>query len=93
MFKIKDPKFYTLMTEIKELRDEKKEIDYEITELPWIASEIDDLKKEIVMINKKIPELIKQKNQCQKNQRNYRINLKKKIRINYKKTQSYWRIK
>lgn len=66
MFKPTNPKFDLLMAGIKEARDRKHNIDNEISELPWLASEIDDLEKEIAEIEKEIFSLTNQKNEKSK---------------------------
>ena len=47
MFKPTNPKFDMLIASLKEDRDKKHNIDNEISELPFIFSEVDDLEKEI----------------------------------------------
>lgn len=61
MFKPTDPKFDILMVKLKEYKDKKNNIDYEINELPWLYSHLDDLEKEIIQIDQEILSLINQK--------------------------------
>ena len=61
MFKPTNPKFDTLMTELRQSREKKRNIDDEIRELPWNVSEIDDLEKMVTKIDEEIAALIKRK--------------------------------
>ena len=61
MFKPTNPKFDMLIASLKEDRDKKHNIDNEISELPFIFSEVDDLEKEIEEMECDISSLIEQK--------------------------------
>jgi hypothetical protein len=61
MFEPTNPKFTILVSELEKMRDKKRNIGNEIAELPFIASEIDDLEKEITDLDKKIMSLTNQK--------------------------------
>lgn len=61
MFKPTNPKFDMLIASLKEVRDKKHNIDNEISELPFIISEVDDLEKEIEEMECDISSLIEQK--------------------------------
>lgn len=61
MFKPTNPKLDMLLAKIKETKNKQNELDVELTELPWIYSELEDLEKEIAEIDKKVESLEKQK--------------------------------
>lgn len=61
MFKPTNPKFDILIAKLKEFRDKKHNIDNEISEMPFIYSEIDDLQKEIEKINSEFAALAKER--------------------------------
>ena len=61
MFKPTNPKCDILTASLKEVRDKKQNIDNEISELPFIISEVDDLEKEIEEMECDISSLIEQK--------------------------------